>query len=871
MACLDADTAAAYAAHALEPEEARGLEEHIDTCSSCRELVSMVAKAGWSRSTASAAHTVGSSPGLRGEGGPAAQPVLPRGTRIGPFEIDAPLDAGGMGLVYAAHDVRLDRRVALKCLRERRGSPEQLLREAKLMAQLANPNVVPVYDVIEAHGQVFIAMELVVGRSLRQWMEAGPRGWRAVVDAFLEAGAGLAAAHAAGIVHGDVKPANILVGDDGRVRVTDFGLASLVSEHAGEAGSVRGTPAYLAPEQWAGRPCDALGDQYAFCVSLHEALTGALPGARTARLAGLPRGVRRVLARGLLPDPARRYPSMQALLGALRAARSARWRWALGAAAVTAASVGVAFVFGVRQVEAEQCEVAASELASPWDAEAKARLRDAFERTKLPYASETVGKVVARLDGWSAGFEEARQRACAAGWFRRETPLERLPGQLSCLKDRVREVRALVSQMYDANPTVVQSSVSATELLTPVERCAQAAPQRAASLDSPEANALREQFATVGAMMSSGKYRRALELAKQVMKDAEALGDTRLLATARMNLGASHVWMDDYEAGTPNLLEAIRLADIAQDDRLRAQAWTSLLQAEYRQGHYDKVLFMMSPALGACERLGDAWHHSELFMYQGGALSQLGKLKEAQQAFERAVQMRVKVYGERDYRTSFALSGLGNALAMQGELEGGIDAHRRALAVGEAALGARHPNIGTLHGNLGTDYLYGLQAREAIEELEKSLAIAESVQAPRQLNVARALNGLGYALLEAGEPQRALERFEKAEAMWRTAAPKHPSHAECLLGRNLAARALGRPVSLEELEKAVALSQGGPGFIRGRMQLELALALPPGKVSPRAMALVKEAKAGLSTSTLPLVQRELGRANDWLRAHGAAP
>ncbi|NMO21391.1 serine/threonine protein kinase [Pyxidicoccus fallax] len=864
LACLDADTAAAYTAHALEPEESRAVEEHIDSCASCRELISMVAKAGWSGSLTSLTSSRSGS-----EGG--GTPVLPRGTRVGPFEIDAPLDAGGMGLVYAAHDVRLDRRVALKCLRERRGDPAQLLREAKLMAQLANPNVVPVYDVIEAYGQVFIAMELVVGRSLRQWMEAGPRDWKTVVDVFLDAGAGLAAAHAAGIVHGDVKPGNILVGDDGRVRVTDFGLGTFVTERPGASTSVRGTPAYLAPEQRTGRPCDALGDQYSFCVSLHEALTGALPGARPPRMAGLPRGVRRVLTRGLREDPGQRYPSMRALLGALRAARSPRWKWALGAVATTAASVGLAYVFGVRQVEVEQCAVAASELASPWDAESKEALRGAFARTRLPYAGETLDKVVASLDGWSAGFEEARGRACAAGWFRRETPLERLPGQLSCLKDRAREARALVNLLRDADATVVQNSVTATEHLTPVERCAQTAPARTAPADSPGIAPLREQLATVNALMSSAKYREARELAQKLMKDAEALGDTRFLASAKLGLGASQVWLDDYAAATANLLEAIRLADVTQDDRTRAQAWVRLGQAEFRQGHHDKVLFLQGPALGACERLGDVWLHSEMYLFLGGSLSQLGRPKEAQALFENAVRMRIQAYGERDYRTSFALSSLGNALAMQGDLAGGTDAHRRALVAAQAALGTSHPNIGVLHGNLASDYLYGLQARRAVEELEKSRAIAEAAHGPKQLNVARALTSLGGALLEAGEPQRALETFERAETVWDDVAPKHPSRAFCLLGRNLAAQALGRRMSLEELERAAELGGALPGFMRGRIQLELARALSPGKASPRAIALMKEARAGLSTSTLPLVQRELGRANEWLHAQGVEP
>lgn len=327
----------------------------------------------------------------------------------------------------------------------------------------------------------------------------------------------------------------------------------------------------------------------------------------------------------------------------------------------------------------------------------------------------------------------------------------------------------------------------------------------------------------------------------------------------------------DYAPAVANLLEAVRLADVVQDDRLRAQAWVSLAQAEFYQGHYDKVLFLKGPALGACERAGDAWLKTEMLLFLGGALSQLGKAKEAQPLFEEAVRVRSKVYGERDRRTSFALSSLGNALAMQGDLAGGIDAHRKALVAAQASLGTSHPNIGTLHGNLGSDYLYGLQAELAVAELEKSRAIAEASNGPRQLKVARALTELGFALLEAREPGRALATFEQAEELWNALAPKHPVHAQSLLGRNQAALALGKPVSPAELERALELGRVLPAFEQGRIQLALAQSLTPGKASPRAIELVKEAKAGLSTSTLPLVQRELGRANDWLRAHGVAP
>jgi tetratricopeptide (TPR) repeat protein len=344
-----------------------------------------------------------------------------------------------------------------------------------------------------------------------------------------------------------------------------------------------------------------------------------------------------------------------------------------------------------------------------------------------------------------------------------------------------------------------------------------------------------------------------------------------LTVSAKATLGTIQASLDMYEEATANLLEAIRLADIAQDDQVRANAWVCLAQSEFWQGHYDKVLFMKGPVLGACERVGDVWLTSETLLFLGGALSQLGKAKEAQPLFEEAVRLRVKMYGERDSRTSFALSSLGNALAMQGDLAGGIEAHRKAVIAGEAALGTSHPNIGTLHGNLGSDYLYGLQIEQAIAELQKSHAIAEATNGPRHYKVALALNDLGFALLEHRETERALETFDRAEALWSSVSPKHPVRAQALLGRNLASSALGRPVSVAELEQALELSRALPPFERGRIQLALGEALAGGRTAPRALELVKEAKEGLSSSTLPLVQRELGRAKDWLRARGAEP
>lgn len=261
-----------------------------------------------------------------------------------------------MGTVLVAYDPELDRRVALKLLRHDSHDPEgdlRLLREARALAKLSHPHVVPVYDVGEHGGAVYMAMELVEGQTLRAWL-AAPRTWREVLAVLASAGRGLEAAHAAGVVHRDFKPSNVMIGSEGRVRVVDFGLARasatpVVSSEEMAAldvdltgGSVMGTLHYMAPEQHEGRPLDARADVFSFCVTLHEALWGARPfegatytevrGAigehRIVRPAGvrLPGKLRRLVDRGLADAPADRFDSMSELLDALESVRRRRGR-----------------------------------------------------------------------------------------------------------------------------------------------------------------------------------------------------------------------------------------------------------------------------------------------------------------------------------------------------------------------------------------------------------------------------------------------------------------------------------------------------------------------------------------------------------------
>jgi WD40 repeat protein len=285
-----------------------------------------------------------------------------------------------MGVVYSARDPDLDRRVALKVLRPELsvepGSRARLLREARAMAQLSHPNVVPIYDVGVLGDQVFIAMELVDGVTLRHKLDR-KTPWRTVVRTYLQAARGLAAAHAAGLVHRDFKPDNVLYGNDGRIRVVDFGLVSVdpvelapPSSHAlgsgldptveTTAGAVLGTPAYMAPEAMRGELTDARADQFSFCVALFHGLYGVYPhtgdtlAERAEQIArgmiarpvgsAVPERVYRVLVRGLCARPESRYRSMEALANALEHAISPRQRPRLVALGAAGAAVIVALV-----------------------------------------------------------------------------------------------------------------------------------------------------------------------------------------------------------------------------------------------------------------------------------------------------------------------------------------------------------------------------------------------------------------------------------------------------------------------------------------------------------------------------------------------
>jgi len=373
--CPPDETFARLIEGTLAPVEVRELDGHCDACPRCARTLSELARA-----------------------------VAPdhEGWLGGRYQLLEPLGAGGMGVVFAAFDAKLRRKVAVKRLRDTDAGAAadrrraRFLREAQLLASLSHPNVLTVHDVGGVDREIYVVTELVDGWPMSRWVSEGrpPPTCRQIVDLYLQVGRGLSAAHVLNVVHRDVKPENILVARNGRVLIGDFGLAGLTGSTGGgseqpgagaaltQTGAVLGTPAYMAPELHAGRPSDALSDQFAFCMSLYESLHGrraftgetaeefvaAVHGGRLVLGAdGVPRAIDRVLATGLSADPRRRHPSIDALLADLTRARDQRrlGPWLVATAAAAAILGGLALVATLRHDAVPTAGPAAPALVAP--------------------------------------------------------------------------------------------------------------------------------------------------------------------------------------------------------------------------------------------------------------------------------------------------------------------------------------------------------------------------------------------------------------------------------------------------------------------------------------------------------------------------
>jgi hypothetical protein len=507
------------------------------------------------------------------------------GDTLGRYRLERELGAGGMGVVHAAFDPDLERRVALKVLRtvDSDEARQRLLREARALARLTHPNVVTVHEVGSAAGRDYVAMELIEGETLDDWLKAAPRSEHDITGVFVAAGRGLAAAHAAGLVHRDFKPHNVLRRKDGRIVVTDFGLArgieaaieleATVRLKAGQSpndatssslgvltqtGSVLGTPAYMAPEQWNAQNVGPAADQFAFCVALWEALAGQRPfkGATLDALQAavrrgpselddskLPRRLRAALKRGLDPSPDRRWPSMDALLGAItRADRPRGVLLTIAGAAVIATGVAYAvFVSDDKDaVVTPTCEVPVLDPAVVWSPSIANQVRD-----------KTSSEIMRRFDSTIGSWQSARTVACGLDTPMRARRLGCLDGVIARL-DAVRKASVLAKQ-----PRLDEVSM---QLIDP-DVCNVDDPPR---LPTKLSDAVVAAFALSYEPDPDADFDTAAEAA--VLKQA---GDDRC-AQGLVKLARAEG--DETAAAREAAEEAVQLAETCGDERMRADA-----------------------------------------------------------------------------------------------------------------------------------------------------------------------------------------------------------------------------------------------------------------------------------------------------------
>jgi len=750
--------------------------------------------------------------GLRG----AQESTLGRGHAIGRFTIIDQLGMGGMGVVLAAYDPVLDRRVAIKVLRHDDGSTvghARLLREAQSMAKLTHPNVVTVYEVGELGDQVFVAMEYLDGGTLTAWLAgAPPRSDR--ISTLIAAGRGLAAAHAAGMVHRDFKPDNVLLGKDGRVRVTDFGLAGTGLVASGDpttpvdedvmqaetlagtsketlAGQLVGTPAYMAPEQHDCKTVDARADQFAFCVSLYQALCGRHPfgGSTYAEIAAAVRlgavreppadtltpRLRAIIWRGLSVDPDARYPDMTTLLAELAHDPSIRRRRiaTLGAfGTVALAAVLVARGGGNDAATVEPpCQGMDAKLAGVWDAPTKARIHAAFTATGLPIAEPSWARIESRIDGYAGSLVAMRKEACEATAVRREQSAQLLDLRMACLDGRSAELAAFVGALGQASldgPTVLKG-VEVSRKLAPIAPCADAKglatefplpddPARRAAIEAAEV-----KIAAIEAEQRFGKYAKAIEHGKELTPVVAALEHPPTAARLGLVIGYAAVF-DSSKDSDAILRAAILAAARAHDDRRVALAWGLLLSVMCDQhGKIAEGLALDTTVEAAVLRTGDTPETRGLYLQNlAVCTARNGDQERAIELSEAAIAARTIAHGPESFEVANVLTNLSDEKRMQEDLDGARGAMERALAIHRALLGDEHPLVASDHQMLANVVTEQGKFDEAEMLYRRARAIHVATLGEGHEEIKRGASGLCDLLMWAGRYDAAIEECKRA-------------------------------------------------------------------------------------------------------------
>ena len=823
--------------------------------------------------------------------GEPAEPI-----RVGRFEIGKRLGQGGMGVVFVAHDPQLDRDVALKIVRRDPGAESgpavaRMLLEARALAKLSHPSIVPILDVGTIDDGIYLAMELIEGHTL---LELEGRDPARILALARQAAAALAFAHDAGVVHRDVKPSNMVVGADGRLRLIDFGLArtEATAEDTGpaepaprpsgrltETGKVVGTPAYMAPEQRRGQ-ADPRTDQYAWALSFWELYSGTrkVPEGASA----IPRPIRRVLTRALRERPAERFADMHAVLRALSSRpRIAGW---IGAAAVAGAATWAWAASG----PTADCDATAR---NPWDPATREALAASIADDDSVLARETWSRLEPMLESYAEAWTTARIEACHAG--RDDAGVATTDAAIGCLQRRRRTFTRTVAVLTSLGSDGLPNALRTVGALPRIEECSD--PQWLAAQVKPpsdplvaqEVALLTDRLDAVEAQRHLGGTRAAAEGLDKIIPAAQALGYGPLQARALFVRGLTHDDLGHDDAAVEAFRGAYFVA-VAHGDHLRAAEAAGELAWLYgdRKRLIDEATAWMQHMDAALERApdGDGTLRANAEVRRASVLRRAGKRAEAIAAVEAAAE-RFTAAGTRARIPAALVVGM-DVHRELGEIDAATAMGARAIAIAEETLGPSHPTTTQIHGSLCSVALQAKELDAGRDHCHKAHAGQLAASKPDNPALAGTLNNLGFLAINEGDLELALARFKEALTLLEAGGRSEHAYAAmtlqniaiCLeqLGRTEESLvAMDRAIELTEqaspdpLELAVVLYNAGTVAHRKRLfdratrylrrSVELAadpeLRLHPVVVNAKYMLGAMEVDRGNTDVALPLLEK----------------
>lgn len=655
---------------------------------------------------------------------------------LGRYVLLTRIGMGGQGIVHEAYDPELDRKVAIKLIMGQDAPRDDALaREARAASRVAHDNIVAVHDVgrydsldLSDEGQhrqevpregVFLVMELLTGGDLAAWIERDKPTWTQIVDRFIAVAEGLAAAHDRGVVHLDFKPQNVLLSAAGTPKIVDFGLARL--HHGADDSSTRGgTAPYMAPEQHDSEASPGPeADQYAFCVALYEALGGQRPFAEArgyalyeAKVAGAPKlaarvpeRLRRALRRGLSPDPARRFPSMHAVVDELRASRRRRGP----TLALTIAVIG-AGAASVLASERDPCAAIDGELDDVWNPERRERLHARLSEASESFAGTVATTVVDELDAHRDAWLDSRRRACvdAHADGRADAPNASL-----CLQSARSGFAEVVAILEQAGPDAVSRAHRILDALPRPQICDSAdpgAPSSASSEDVLEVERLITQARSLGTRPES------VEAAERAVARAEAIGDPTLRARAAIEHGAALVAVAELERAAEVLELAVLDAERAGDD---ATAVLALAELAYCRGWEQHRFPDARRAIGLAQAKVDRadlgwWPRARIALVEGAVDVRQGAVVQAATSLGHARELLTQHLGSEHPSLDRVdrIETIGWFMAGRTDVAAQISERRAARL--RQRLGADHPETLGVEGNLAVFAKMDGRYREAL-------------------------------------------------------------------------------------------------------------------------------------------------------------